>query len=479
MFTGRDALSSIEHAISRVRTEEGRLDAALRSAMEEAARLRHQEADGFRALARVKLDAMMRDQVIGDLEATERRALAMVEDHRRRIEALARRRDEAQAALDKAEATKHDRDQDLADALEALDERRQRTTERIKADPGWKSGKAAVAAAEEIAASADQKASLSEADLADKRKPYEDDPLFIYLWNRKHGQAEDTSGPFARFFDRKVARLIGYHDARANYAMLQEIPARLREHAKNKQRDVDAAKERLAKVERQALVADGIEPLEARAAAALAAMRAAEDVVVKITSELQQIEAERQKAVGPGEDAVFDRAVELLAQTLARADLRELYQEAVRTPTKADDQAIASISAARKALEKADGEVAQMRNEIRETARRRSELEGSRDRARQVGYDDPRGTFGGGGQEVIGEVIGGILRGVLQGRALDRVLRDNYRYPRPRADPDFGGPPSWPNPWGADTWGGGGSWPSGGSRDQDGGGGGWRTGGSF
>jgi hypothetical protein len=41
MFTGRAALWSVEQAISRARADEGRLDAALRSAIEEAARLRH------------------------------------------------------------------------------------------------------------------------------------------------------------------------------------------------------------------------------------------------------------------------------------------------------------------------------------------------------------------------------------------------------------------------------------------------------
>jgi hypothetical protein len=106
-------------------------------------------------------------------------------------------------------------------------------------------------------------------------------------------------------------------------------------------------------------------------------------------------------------------------------------------------------------------------------ARRRSELEGARDRARSIGYDDPRGTFGG-GQDVIGNVIGGILSGAMQGAMLDRVLRDNYRAPRRRADPDFGqwgGMPSYPSPWG----------PAGGTTGSapQPSGGGWRTGGSF
>ena len=46
MFTGRDALFSVEQAISRVRSEEGQLDFTLRSAMEEAARLRRDRVPG-------------------------------------------------------------------------------------------------------------------------------------------------------------------------------------------------------------------------------------------------------------------------------------------------------------------------------------------------------------------------------------------------------------------------------------------------
>jgi hypothetical protein len=79
MFTGRDALVSIEQAISRTRNEESRLDGALRSAMEQAARLRRDEAEGFRTVAQVRLDSLIRDQVVGDLEATERRWLNSIE----------------------------------------------------------------------------------------------------------------------------------------------------------------------------------------------------------------------------------------------------------------------------------------------------------------------------------------------------------------------------------------------------------------
>src|SRR5262245_33271632 len=210
MFTGRDALSSVEHAISQARDNERGLDAALRSATEEAAQFRREEAEGFRTLARCRLDALLSEKVIGELDAAEKQALALLQNHRREIEDLARRRDQCQASLDRAEAAKHDRGQELADALEEKDALEDKTEERIKGDARWHLAKAVVEDAEEIAKNADEKATLAESDLAQKGKPYADDPLFIYLWTKKFAQAEDRSGSFVRFFDRQVARLIGY-----------------------------------------------------------------------------------------------------------------------------------------------------------------------------------------------------------------------------------------------------------------------------
>ena len=497
MFTGRDALSTVEHAISKARNDERGLDAALRSATDEAVQHKSEEAEGFRTLARVRLDELVREKVIGDLDAAERQALAMLENHKRKIEELAKRRDQCQATLDRAEERKHDRDQELADALEDLDEIEDKTAEGLKGDARWHEAKEVVDDAQEIAANADEKAELAEADLGEKGKPYVNDPLFIYLWTKRHAQAKDRSGAFVRFFDRKVARLIGYSSARANYAMLQEIPVRLREHAKIKEADLDEAKRKLAVVERDALVAAGVEPLEDRVQAAHTAMKAAEDEVVKITAELKRIDDERAKIVDGDENE--GHAVDLLASALAREDLNELLSEASRTPAKADDQAITSIARARSSREKADAEIRQIRGDIREMTKRRTELEEARDRARSVGYDDPRGRFDG-GQDIILQVIGGILAGALRGYALDRVLRDTYRPGRRRGDYDIGGrwgdmgpgglpgpwgglPPTLPGPWGGmpGGWGGGkgGGWKTGGRMGGGGGRGGWKTGGRF
>jgi hypothetical protein len=466
MFTGRDALFSVEQAIGKVRNDESELDASLRSAMEDATRLRSEESQAFRTLARVKLDDLMREKVISHIDAAEQRALAIIDNHRKALEELSHKRDDAQQRLAQAEAKKHKCDQDLAQVLDELDRFRHNVAGRIKDDPDWRAAEAAAEEAKKIAANADQKASLSEADLAQKRKPYEDDPLFMYLWNKKFGQAEALSYYFVRYFDRMVARLMDYPGARANYAMLLEIPMRLREHANAKEKDATACQDRVMMLERKTLVAAGIEPIEAQAEAGTTAVKAAADEVVKMTSELAGIEAERQKEDGAGEGAVYNRAVEMLAQTLAQEDLGRLYQDALQTATKEDDEAVISIGKTREALNKADTDVSQIRTQIREMARRRVELEGARDRARNSGFDNPMGNYGS-AQDAIGVVIGGILRGALSGGDLDRVLRDNYRFPAPRSDPDFGG---WSRKASFPA-----SWERSGTRN----GSGWSTGGSF
>ena len=354
MFTGRDALSTVEQAISKARNDERGLDAALRSATEEAAQ--HPERGGRRlphARARASRRARARE---GDRRSRRRRTPGA--RHARKSQAPDRGA-RASGAINARPRSTEPRSESTTAIRSSrmrskrLDELEDKTAERIKGDARWHDAKEAVDEAQEIAANADEKAKLAETDLGEKGKPYANDPLFIYLWTKKHAQAEDRSGTFVRFFDRKVARLIGYSGARANYAMLQEIPARLREHAKIKQADVEEAKRKLA-VDR-ARRAGRRRHRAARSARRSRARgdeggrgRGGEDhrgaASASTTSARSSSMPTRTKAA---------RSI-CSPPALAREDLNELLNEASRTPTKADDKAITSIADARASREKAD-----------------------------------------------------------------------------------------------------------------------------
>ncbi len=104
---------------------------------------------------------------------------------------------------------------------------------------------------------AEEKAARAEADREEKRRPYEADPLFMYLWRRRYGTRDYRASPLVRYFDRKVAHHIGYEAARVNYTMLLELPDRLREHAERLKKEpgprgnTRPSSDALAAVERQ------------------------------------------------------------------------------------------------------------------------------------------------------------------------------------------------------------------------------------
>src|SRR3982751_4108570 len=86
--SGREALSSIENGINDVRSNETQLGSVLRSAMDEAERQRRRLADAYRGLALVRLDAIMRNEVVGELDAAERRAVELMRAQKAKLDQL-------------------------------------------------------------------------------------------------------------------------------------------------------------------------------------------------------------------------------------------------------------------------------------------------------------------------------------------------------------------------------------------------------
>jgi hypothetical protein len=488
MITGRDALATIEQTIATARTNEGQLDAALRSAEEEAARLRADRAAAFRQLARIRLDSFVQEGVVQDLDNAERRALDMVKDRSFELKQQAVTRKSLFDTVQTSEAERHRRAETLEQALAALEGVRRAAEPKIRASAAWKAQQAKILAAEQIADEADKKAKQAEEDRVIKGKPYEADPLFMYLWKAKFGTAEYEAGFLTKFFDRLIARKVGYPDARANYAMLNEIPLRLREHAERRKAAIETERQGLAQAESAALSEVGAGELVTKVEKARQALIEAEKDLSAKKRKLEEFETETAAAA---EDPAYEQAITILAEADSRDDIRELYAEASRTRTKDDEKAVKQIETIEQRLAKAETQIDQIRAEARDLARRRADIERERDHFRKRGYDNPYGGFG--NENILGSILGGILQGAVQGTILRDALRDGYRQ---RDNPWGGGnsggsvfgpwtapdnsssPPSsggqWVPPWldGGNSGGGSGSWFPGGGGDSGGGGGG-------
>src|ERR1700720_1611363 len=96
-------------ASAKIRADEMRLDVALRSASEEAARLRQERLKELRALAELKFGLIKSGELIHELDAAEQQVKDLLDRLSREISEAETRRQEATGALQRAEATVRER----------------------------------------------------------------------------------------------------------------------------------------------------------------------------------------------------------------------------------------------------------------------------------------------------------------------------------------------------------------------------------
>jgi hypothetical protein len=436
MISGRQALAQIERTIEEARRQETQLEQTWQAATEEAARLRIEKTEAFRELARLKLDAITKDGLVGYLDAAERQAINLLTDRRQALKALTERRRQAEERVHQAEAERHAAAGALENALVEIETLRRGVEADISAKAEWAVARTRIDELARMVEQAEKKALQAEADRAEKRKPYEADPLFMYLWHRKFGTAAYNAGPLSRTMDRFVARVIGYAKARPSYVLLNEIPVRLQEHVARMKDEVKSERDRLTAMERSALLAAGVEPTESRLAKARSALGVAERKLHEAQEALATIDRTYDSSVLEG-DAPYREAVELLAAAASREDLNDLYQKAMKTPTPRDEEIVRRIQATDVMIARTDRQVANTRRQLQVLAQRRAMIERGRNDFLRQGYDNPYGSFG--NEVALGNVLGGMLTGMISGAVLSEILRGGFHQGPSPWDSGFGG----------------------------------------
>jgi hypothetical protein len=456
MQTGRQTLASIEDAIAKLHGDESRLDQALRSAVGDIERLRSERGQALRELARIKLDEMAAGRLVGNLNAAERRALQLLDDYRLRVAAAAEQRETLQKEVTVAQAERHAAAVAVEAALDALDRLRAEVEAEVRGSQVWQEAKAARDITESVAAEAEKKAETSAAELGAKKKPYDEDPLFAYLWQRRFATAQYAGGRISRILDRMVAEFIGYEASRPNYAALIEIPLRLKEHAGHTREAAAKSQAVFAEIERRAVLEAGVDAKENALAEARHKLAVIDDMVEKKREMLRKVEEARAALVAGNSDPAYNEALTTIAAADAEDSLANLYAKARRTQTGTDEAIVGRLEAIDEKLTKTEAEIADLRREALNLSRRRSEMEEVRAKFRRTGYDHPQSTFDNDGD--IGRELKNVLEGAVRSGVLWDLLRQGHRSRPTRGSTDFGNPDfpwPFPRPGGSSTVGGG------------------------
>jgi hypothetical protein len=487
MMSGRETLGTIDQALNEARAQVAAVEGRIEAVEQQQQAQRRGQVEDYKALARLRLGALADAALVTHLDQSEQQVAALLAQREVALTQLKEQIQLAESGLRTLESERSAQAARVDSAARAVDAAEAGTQARLDVDPDYMARRDRATDAERKAAHAAEKADRSEEEREEKGVSYREDPLFMYLWKRRYGQPEYRAWGLTRWLDGKVARLIGFADARANYARLNEIPERLREHAAALQAAAESELADLKALDEAARVADGIPALDAQLVEAQAELEAIDRRIAQAGSDLQGLEV-RKAFYAAGQDEYSSKALELMASELQRDDLMELRREALATPFPEDDLIVARLLEREDERRRLDGSLQALRESLARNRQRLEEVETLRTDFKRNSYDRADSQFG--DEAMIAMMLGQFLSGVLDRRNLWRVMQEQQRYRPERSDPGFGS-----GGFGRGTvWGGGlgdarrqgdifgglgrGSSRGGGGR-RGGSGGGFRTGGGF
>ena len=474
-LSGPEALRSLDEALRDIRREEDEIAKRLARSAEMITKMREQEGELLSQLAQVRLDPATQKELAGQISAAELRARDMLKSHESDLAASA----EALKGIDaeiSAAAAERTRLQDEAtrrnDELRALSDR---VRPQLAGDPAFAEKLATAKDLAAIAAESMRKTQQAEADREEKGKPYRDDPLFMYLWEGGYGTKTYRANNLVAWLDGHVARLVGFPEARPNFAMLNEIPMRLREHAERQQQHAKEAADAVAQLESEAIDAAGGKAAR-QALEQLSKDIAALDEKIVALEDRRDDGLKTQRELAQGSDPKFDAAIKGLAEALGREDLKTLLAEARATATGQDDTIVQQIDDVRQRVKEEDEETTDQKSRLKTLAARRRELEDIQYEFKKQGYDNLRSRFG--KDDLVGDLLNDFLRGGISAGNYWEQWRRSQSWDGPRDEWDFdkrfGGRDDDrnDNPWGNLQWPDN-SFGGGGRKNYGGPGGGW------
>lgn len=416
LINGRDALHNVDMVIADARRALTTALDAVDMQARRGAEVQREQLQAYRAMADVRIDLIQKRHNGADLQGIDQKAAELMRQHETFVERETARLEALAAEISQLEADREAQAERLDRAVKDWEDKTAQIIASLGDDPKHLALSGAAERARSVQERAEQKLELARTDREEKGAPYDDDPLFSYLWDRQFRTPDYRAGPLTRFLDGWVARLCGYDKAHLNYARLVELPDRLAEHVERVAVLEGEAVEALAEAEAASLKVGGADDLRTMAEAEREAL-AALDLKIE-QSEMAHLAKARahqdalQARTGPAEEARI-----LIEQELRKASFPDLRVLAAQTVTLDDDELVDR-------LVKLRAEEMQIELSARENAvlpeRRRWELkklEGLRSKFKKAGFDSAFIAFQ---EAALDEAVDDLLGG---DRSVEKVIK--------------------------------------------------------
>ena len=419
MITGRDTLQEINDHVLQAQSQIENADREMENLNARLSELRIEEADQFRQLAKFRLDEMSAGQVAARLDKVHHAVPTFLDQHKQALVELDDKLEQIKQSRQKLEQQRETGINVRDKAVETLQRQLEESKKKLEQDQGYQLQKEKAIRAAEVTRRADEKASQSEADLASKGEPYQEDSIFMYLWQRRYMTPDYRANGIIRSLDGWVARLIDYREARADYHMLNELPLRLREHADRAAEEAKRQQQALQALERQTAEEDGVGISQTALEKAEAQLQQVNDEIETHEKRYQELLAQKADFAA-GKDKYTQKAVEVLVAELESEDTLELYRQAQATPRPEDDAIVMRLHKLQQEQQETNKRISDLKADRQQQRKALEELTELAGKFRRSNYDAHHSSFP--TNLGIGILLGEILRGGRSsGSAWDRI----------------------------------------------------------
>lgn len=487
MISGMQTLRQLDRGLVSVREDINRVDAELNHVSEAVHQNRRLQAQSLKQLAKVRLDEIAQGSFLGELEAADQRALKLLKDRNHAYQRLENEIAENSQSLTDLEIKRQSALELVNEKAQVLIDCEHKIQVRLENDGIYQTQLKETRKVDGIAEQAEGKAKLAQKDRLEKGIPYENNPLFMYLWKRKYGTPDYSANSLTRYLDSWVEDLSDYNKYRVNYWTLLEIPQRLKLHSVAARLESDQALEVLVAIETEQAEQAGLTQLQTKHAETLGLVDGIDDDIEQQENGLTLLLKSRTEFV-EAKDTFMEQSLEALSTALSNKSIYELNDAAHQTVSSQDNLIVRELAEIEEQNNDLAAELRDHRRMHEAKLDRLQQLENVRRQFKNHRYDDMRSGFG--NESLITSMFSQFLNGLISSGELWRVLQRHQRHQDVGAWPDFGSgglgiPTRRRSPWHLPSGRGGSGGSifrmpkSGGFNSRGGSGGGFSTGGGF
>lgn len=441
MLSGIQALQNINSSLQTVKNDIHRIDAQLSGLSNQLANNHRQHALAIQGIAKIRLGTLVegssnKNTLIEHLSLADKQALTLLDERHQAISKLESDIQQQQQTQEKLEKQRQQLLENANHIANTLANKEAETQATLNTDHAYQTALTRAQEADSIADEAERKAQESAGSLEEKGKPYQADDLFMYLWDRHYGTADYKNyNPITRLLDAWVAHKAKYHNYRANYWNIQEIPKRLAQHAQGVREQAEALIIDVQTLEEKALKKNGANQLKHE-------LEKAREKVEQCDNELSLVEEQENSLLNSrsqfasAQDSYMKKCLTLLQNALEHQSISGLRQLVAVSPSEEDNDLLKDLNHYQSNHNNIKQDMNGLRHAHDEKLKRLKELETVRNNFKRHHYDDIRSGFG--NNALIGSALGQFLEGLVNGSELWRVIQQNQRHQDVGAWPDFG-----------------------------------------